>query len=327
MASIMHILRASPLELFGLELHIPDGFLNLPVALVCWIAAIGLIAFAVRRTQAELGERQIPLMGIMAAFIFAAQMINFPVAGGTSGHLLGGVLAAVTLGPWAGMLVMASVIGVQALLFQDGGLLAMGANILNMGLITALIGFGLYRSVIGQGMPVRLAVVGVAAWISVMGAAFVTSLQLWLSGTARLDVVMPAMLGVHALIGIGEALITVGAVAFISRARPDLVAAEQYTGHTDRGWMIGGALAALAIVILSPLASADPDGLERVAEDLGFLESGQSAPYEIIPDYTLPFLGETPLSTIVAGVIGALIVAVVAVLVARALSSRAAASR
>lgn len=324
---MVHGVGSLPAAPFGLELHIPDGFLNLPVALISWIAVIALMAIAVRRTQAELGERQIPLMGIMAAFIFAAQMINFPVAGGTSGHLLGGVLAAVTLGPWGGMLVMASVIGVQALLFQDGGLLAMGANILNMGLITALIGFGMYRSVIGRSTTVRLAAIGAAAWISVMGAAFITSLQLWLSGTARLDVVLPAMLGVHALIGLGEALITVGAVAFISRTRPDILATEQYAGGTDRGWMLGGGLAALAVVILSPLASADPDGLERVAEDIGFLDRGMDAPYAVIPDYTVPFLGETPLSTIVAGVVGAIIVAVLAVLVARALSSRAAAAR
>src|SRR5687767_2309979 len=122
------------------ELHIPDGFLSLAISIVCWAVTIGLLALAVRKTNVELGERQVPLMGVMAAFIFAAQMINFPVAGGTSGHLLGGALAAITLGPWAAMLVMASVIGVQALLFQDGGLLAMGANILNMGLLTALIG-------------------------------------------------------------------------------------------------------------------------------------------------------------------------------------------
>jgi cobalt/nickel transport system permease protein len=130
-----------------LYMHIPDGFLSLPVALFFWGAAILLILLAVRNTRGELDDRQIPLMGVMAAFIFAAQMINFPIAGGTSGHLLGGVLAAITLGPWAGMLVMTSVIGVQALLFQDGGLLVMGANIFNMGLLTALIGYGLYRAV------------------------------------------------------------------------------------------------------------------------------------------------------------------------------------
>src|SRR3712207_6215863 len=125
-------------------LHIPDGFLNLTVAFLCWVATIMLLGIAVRRTQATLGERQVPLMGVMAAFIFAAQMINFPVAGGTSGHLLGGALAAITLGPWAAMLAMASVVGGQALLFQDGGRVAMGAKILNMGLLTAMIGYGRY---------------------------------------------------------------------------------------------------------------------------------------------------------------------------------------
>lgn len=320
----MHLIGHKPGSLWslaGMELHIPDGFLNLPISLACWAIAIVIIALAARRAQRDLDEQQAPLLGIMAAFIFAAQMINFPITGGTSGHLLGGVLAAVTLGPWGGILVMTAVIAIQALLFQDGGLLVMGANILNMGLITALIGYGLYRSVINQSQPVRLAVIGVAAWLSVMGAALATSLQLWLSGTTPLNIVIPAMMGVHALIGIGEALITVAAVAFIMRTRPEVMETGKRP-DAGRGWIIGGAIAALIVVLLSPLASADPDGLERVAEDIGFIERGQSAPYEIIPDYTLPFLGETPLSTIVAGLIGVLVVAVVIVLVARALAAR-----
>jgi cobalt/nickel transport system permease protein len=281
-----------------------------------------LVAIAVRRTQAELGERQVPLMGIMAAFIFAAQMINFPVAGGTSGHLLGGTLAAIALGPWAAMLVMAAVIGVQGLIFQDGGLLAMGANILNMGLLTALISYGPYRSVAERSRGVRLTVAGVVAWLAVMAAALATSLQLWLSGTSQLNVVVPAMLGVHALIGVGEALITVAALAFILQTRPDLLAPEQYSRAGGRGWIIGGFIAALVVVLLSPLASANPDGLERVAEDLGFLDRGQGPPFGVIPDYSIPFLGETPLSTIVAGAVGLLIVAALALVIGRALNRR-----
>jgi cobalt/nickel transport system permease protein len=319
----LHGRPALPADLFDLRLHIPDGFLNVAVSLVCWAITIVLVGIAVRRTQSELGERQVPLMGVMAAFIFAAQMINFPVAGGTSGHLLGGALAAVTLGPWAGMLVMAAVIGVQALLFQDGGLLAMGANILNMGLLTALIGYGLYRGVARQPLGVRLGVAGVAAWLSVMAGALATALQLWLSGTVQLGVVMPAMLGVHAIIGIGEALITVAALAFIARTRPDLVAPEQYPAG-GAGWVLGGLAAVLVVLLLAPFASADPDGLERVAEDLGFLERGQGAPYEVIPDYTVPFLGETAVSTVVAGVIGALVVAGLLILLTRALRRRTA---
>lgn len=310
----------APILLKPVEMHIPDGFLSLPVALIFWALSAALIFLAVRRTQRELGERQIPLMGVMAAFIFAAQMINFPVAGGTSGHLLGGVLAAVALGPWAGMLVMTSVIGVQALLFQDGGLLVMGANIFNMGLLTTLIGFGLDRAVIGRGIGARLGVAGIAAWLSVMAGALATSLQLWLSGTALLGIVVPAMLGVHALIGVGEAAITVAALGFIFRTRPDLLTAEVGRSRGGGGWVIAGLLTTLAVVLISPLASAYPDGLERVAGDLGFLSVGQNAPYQLLPDYNLPILGESALSTVIAGVIGALVVALLAVLAGRALN-------
>jgi cobalt/nickel transport system permease protein len=304
------------------QLHIPDGFLSLLVSLLCWGITVLVLTVAISRTNKSLGERQVPLMGIMAAFIFAAQMINFPVAGGTSGHLLGGALAAIMLGPWAAMLVMTAVIAVQGLLFQDGGLLVMGANILNMGLLTAAIGYGLYRGVFGMSRSVRLVVVGFAAWLSVMAGAFATALQLWLSGTSNLQTVMLAMLGVHAVIGIGEALITVAALAFILQTRPDLLGEKSSAAQSGRGWVVVGVLISLAVVLLSPLASASPDGLERVATDLGFINAGQSAPYQIIPDYTVPFLGETPLSTILAGAVGAIVVLVLAIIAGRSLQKK-----
>jgi len=300
-------------------LHIPDGFLNLTISLVFWLVAIILLAIATRQTQNSLGERQIPLMGIMAAFIFAAQMINFPIAGGTSGHMLGGALAGIVLGPWAGMLVMASVIGLQALLFQDGGLLVMGANIFNMGLLPVLIGYGLYRSVARRKQGLQLGVAGLAAWLSVMTAALATSLQLWLSGTSPLQIVMPTMLGIHALIGIGEALITVAALAFVMRVRPDVLSSEATQARGGRGWVVAGLALALVVVVFAPWASTNPDGLERVAEDLGFLGAGLNAPYQLLPDYTIPLLGETSLSTIVAGLIGALVVAAIAIGIGRLL--------
>lgn len=303
-------------------LHIPDGFLNVAVSVICWIITVVTLSLAVSKTNKALGEKQIPLMGIMAAFIFAAQMINFPVAGGTSGHLLGGVLAAVVLGPWAGMLVMTAVIALQALLFQDGGLLVMGANILNMGLVTSAIGYGLYRSVTGQSRVVKLAVVGVAAWLSVMAGALFTALQLWLSGTSQLQIVIPAMLGVHALIGFGEALITVSALSFILQTRPDLLGEGSESAKGSRNWIFVGGLVALLVVFISPFASGDPDGLERVAEDLGFLGTGLDAPYQVIPDYTIPFLGETALSTIFAGVVGILVVGLIMILIGRGLKAK-----
>ncbi len=291
------------------KLHIPDGFLSPAISIVFWAIVVALLAVAVPRSQDELGERQIPLTGIMAAFIFAAQMINFPVAGGTSGHLLGGALAAIVLGPWAGMLVMTAVVGVQGLIFQDGGLVVMGANIFNMGLLTVIIGYGLYRGVAGRSRGVKLAVAGVAAWLSVMAGALATSLQLWLSGTALLAIVMPTMLGVHALIGLGEALITVAALSFILRTRPDLLGEAGAAPKGGRGWVLAGLATALGVVLLAPFASANPDGLERVAMDLGFIHRGTDAPFSILADYAIPWLGEGAGSTIAAGLVGALVVA------------------
>ncbi len=298
-------------------LHIPDGFLSLGVSLFFWLITAGCLFGAIRRVHQDLDDRQVPLMGMLAAFIFAAQMLNFPIAGGTSGHLLGGALAAMLLGPWAAILVMSAVIATQALLFQDGGLLAMGANIFNMGILTAFVGFGFYRSSLRASRRVQWLVAGVAAWISVMVGALATSLQLWLSGTAALAVVLPAMLGVHAFIGVGEALITVGALMFIGQTRPELLSQAQIQARGGRGWILAGGLITLIALFLAPWASASPDGLMSVAQRLGFIQLGQSAPYQLLPNYTVPFLGASPLSTILAGLIGATIVSVLVFLLAR----------
>lgn len=305
-----------------IPMHIPDGFLSLIVSIICWAITASVVGAAISKTNKALGEKQIPLMGVMAAFIFAAQMINFPVAGGTSGHLLGGALAAIVLGPWAGMLVMTSVIAVQALLFQDGGLVVMGANILNMGLATAAVGYGLYRSMAGRSKSAKLAAAGIAAWLSVMTGALLTSLQLWLSGTSDLQLVIPSMLGVHAVIGIGEALITTFALGFIFQTRPDLLGEESESAKASSGWVYVGGLIAIAVVLLSPFASTDPDGLERVATDMGFINAGQSAPYQLIPDYAIPFLGNTNLSTIAAGIVGVLVVGLVVLLIGRGMKAK-----
>lgn len=302
-------------------LHIPDGFLSFTVSILCWVLTAVTLSLAISRSNKSLGERQIPLMGIMAAFIFAAQMINFPVAGGTSGHLLGGTLAAITLGPWAGMLVMTAVIAVQALLFQDGGLLVMGANILNMGLITVAIGYGLYRGVPSGNRTLKLTVAGIAAWLSVMAGALFTSLQLWLSGTSQLQIVIPAMLSVHALIGIGEALITVAALTFILQTRPDLLGKSSASAQGSRGWVVAGGLVSLAVILLSPLASADPDGLNRVATELGFMNTAQTR-MGPLSGYTVPLLESAAISRIAAGAIGLAVVGVIIALLGQGLKAK-----
>ena len=215
-------------------MHIPDGFLSAPVAGAGFALAGLAVAVAVRRTNRTLGERSVPLMGVMAAFIFAAQMMNFPVAGGTSGHLLGGALAAILLGPWAAIIVMTTVIGVQALIFQDGGMAALGTNVFNMGVVTALLGYTVYAgtSRLANGrLWLRQAGAFAAAWLTVQTGAALTAFELAVSDTSPLRVVLPSMMGVHALIGIGEGLITVAALSFVTATRRDLLAAEVAVGE------------------------------------------------------------------------------------------------
>ncbi|MFO7662214.1 MAG: energy-coupling factor ABC transporter permease [Chloroflexota bacterium] len=297
----------------GILLHIPDGFLNPLVAAVSWLLAAAILAIAVSHTRRDFDERLVPLAGIMAAFIFAAQMLNFPVAGGTSGHFVGAALAFIILGPWLGLLVMTAVIAVQALLFQDGGLVVMGANILVMGVLPGFTAYYIYQLGRRRSWNIELGVAGLAAWVSVMVAALATALLLAFSGTAGLAVVLPVMLSVHALIGLGEALITVAAMAFIHRVRPSLLGGGQDAGKG--GWVVAGLAIALLLVLFAPFASGHPDGLEWVAESVGFMGAAQAAPFEVLPDYTIPLLGETSLSTIIAGTIGALLVAGLIVLV------------
>jgi cobalt/nickel transport system permease protein len=291
-------------------IHIPDGFLSLGVAAAAWVLTLFALVLAVRRSQEDFDERLIPMAGIMAAFIFAGQMINFPVAGGTSGHLIGATLAAIVLGPWMGIVVMTAVIALQALLFQDGGLVVMGANILVMGVIPALIGYGFFRAVARRTRTLKLVTTAVAAWLSVMAAALVTALFLGFSGTSSFRVVVPVMLGIHALIGIGEALITVAALSLIMRARPQALESSAEAG--GRGWVVAGMVVALLVVFLAPFASGLPDGLEWVAQEKAFLDAAREAPFELLPDYTVPVLGETALSTVAAGLTGALVVALLA---------------
>ena len=311
------------------QLHIPDGFLSPQISLLLWVATAVLIGIAVRktsRTDVRLIASQPILMGVLGAFIFAAQMFNFPVATGTSGHLLGGVLAGYLLGPWAGTIVMATVIGIQALLFQDGGLLVLGANIFNMGIIGTLGGSFVARGIgtaLGGSRSASILGAGAAAWLAVVAAAGFTTLQLGLSGTTNIAVGLPAMLGVHALIGIGEALITVAALTFIARTAPDILAGVSAPSKASpvRRLAIGVVIAGGVATLASLFASADPDGLEAVAEQLGFLDDGLSAPFELFPDYTIPGLDGTA-STVVAGLLGTIVVVGVLLALGRLARSR-----
>ncbi len=292
-------------------MHIPDGFLSVLVSVLCWAIAIPAVGYALKRVEKDLDGQRLPLMGVLAACIFAGQMLNFSVTWGTSGHLLGAALATILLGPWAALVVITCVVGVQALVFQDGGLLALGANIVNMGVVGVAVSYFTYRTVQGLAKGRSwgpFAGAAASGWLSIVIASLACALQLALSRPSIAGLTIPAMAGIHMLIGIGEAAITVGAVAFLYATRRDLVQSTGVqTGMGKAVWVAGLSIAVL-LAIVSPLASAHPDGLEWVAEQIGFLDAAQEPFYTLIPDYVFPGISNEALATILAGIVGALIV-------------------
>lgn len=309
-------------------MHVPDGFLDARTAVAAGVLSAAGLALALQRVRRVVPPRRVPLIGLAAAFVFAAQMLNFPVAGGTSGHLVGAVLAAVLLGASAAVLVMSSVIILQCFMFADGGLTALGANLFNMALVAPVVGYGVYRLVrrlAGDTLRGRLLAAGFAAWCSTVAAAITCAGQLALSGTAPWRAVLPAMAGVHMLIGLGEAVITALIVAAVSRARPELL----HEPVTSEGWRryadvaAYGVLVALGLVVfVAPFASPWPDGLQRVAASLGFSTRAAAAPPLPAPlaRYVIPGLGGGAASTMLAGAVGALVAFGLAYLTARLLT-------
>lgn len=250
-------------------MHIPDGFLDAKTALATTALAATGVGVALAQARRQLPPRQVPLLGVTAAFVFAAQMLNFPVAGGTSGHLIGAVLAGVLVGPGAAVIALTAVLVVQCFLFSDGGVTALGANIFNMAIIGGFGGTTIYRFVrrFGRGRRGVILAAAFAAWCSTVLAAISCAGQLAWSGTAAWSVVFPAMAGVHMLIGIGEAVITGLVVGAILRARPELMETE-YTPPLHA--LAFGLIVALGLaVFVAPFACRWPDGLEKVALTLG----------------------------------------------------------
>ena len=296
-------------------MHIPDGFLDPKVAISSGILSAAGIALAARRARIELPARRVPLMGLAAAFVFAAQMLNFPVAGGTSGHLIGAVLCSVLLGPSAAVLVVSSVLIVQCLAFGDGGVLALGANIFNMAIVSSVGGYAIYRGLhrLFPGPRGRLLAVAVASWVATVVAAVVCAGQLALSGTVPWSVALPAMAYVHMLIGVGEAIITTLVIATIAQTRPELLdESNTLAAGAGRGreFVLYGLIVALGLALfISPFASKWPDGLDRVAESFGFQHREMhllaSTP---LNDYRIPWIHSVNLATALAGALGTIVV-------------------
>ena len=259
--------------------HIPDGFLSAPVLVGTAVASAGALALASRRTATGLGERQAPLLGAATAFVFAAQMFNFPLGAGTSAHLLGGVLVAVMAGPWTAMLALFSVVLIQALLFQDGGIAALGANTLNLAVLGAGGGWLVYRwllALTGEGRRRRLAAAGGAAFAAAVGTGVAVGAQLGLSGLVPLRTAVLAVGGAHLLVGGVEAALTVGILSFVLRSRPELLAPLAPAGPGLRTAAVMGAAAVLVAAGAAAWSSSLPDALEAAAAGLGL--GGGSAP-------------------------------------------------
>jgi len=311
-------------------MHIPDGFIDVRTAAVT--AAISVVGLTVclNTLRRRLEPQRVPLIGLTAAFVFAAQMLNFPVAGGTSGHLIGAVLAAVLLGPSAAVLVISSVLILQCFMFADGGVTALGANIFNMALAAPIVGYGVYSLIsryAGQSLRGKLFGIAIAAWCSTVAAAIGCAGQLALSGTVSWAIVFPAMAGVHMLIGMGEAVITVLVIAAIKRTNAELLDGElsvelrpSYREFVGYGLIVSVGLA----IFVTPFASSWPDGLEKVASALGFESKAAVTPLlsAPLPDYAFPWLTSAAASTIIAGAIGTMVIFVLAFLLARALTPK-----
>lgn len=302
-------------------MHAPDGFLTAGTALGTGVISAGAIGAALRQSREALKDAQVPLAGLAAAYVFAAQMVNFPVAAGTTGHLLGGALAAVLLGPATGLLVVTVVVVVQALLFADGGLTAIGYNVLNMAVVTSLGGWAVFRGVRHLLPPTRAAIAaaaGVAAFVSVVLSSMAFSIE-WLFGASApipFDRVFGAMVGVHALIGVGEAIITGLTVSAVLAARPDLVAGadgldlpSSARTRTNRLVVAGLLVSLLVAGVVSQFAVDAPDGLERVAEDTGFMAQAQDHAFgsSLFADYATAGVADETTSLALAGVAGSLV--------------------
>ncbi|MFF3018381.1 energy-coupling factor ABC transporter permease [Streptomyces sp. NPDC057939] len=318
-------------------MHVPDGFINAPVSVAAGVVAAAAVAVSLRGARRELDERTAPLAGLVAAFIFAVQMLNFPVAAGTSGHLLGGALAAILVGPYTGVLCVSVVLLMQGILFADGGLTALGVNITVMGGVTVVVAYAVFRGLL-KVLPATRRSVTVAAFtgalLSVPAAAAAFTLLYALGGTTDVPIakVFTAMVGVHVLIGIGEALITAATVGAVLAVRPDLVHAASGLGtplklrvggelvdapapapaapvaaRSTRGVWLTGLVTALVLAgVVSFYASANPDGLEKVAADKGIdaKVEDHAAADSPLADYGVKDVENARLSGGLAGVIG-----------------------
>jgi cobalt/nickel transport system permease protein len=303
-------------------MHVPDGFLSAPVAVTTWTVAAGGLAVALRQERRDAARFPAGVLGALAAFVFAAQMVNVPVAPGTSGHLVGATLVALVVGPWRALVVMAVVLAAQATLFQDGGFTSYGANLIDMGLAGAFVGFAVATFVARAMRGLRGVLVGgiAGAFVATLCGAVLTSLWLALSGLYPLGGILPLMLVSHSAIGVLESALTAGILATLLRWRPDLLAGPDGAAGPRRPGAIALGVLGIAMLVgafVAPFASRLPDGLEHTAHALGFAGRAHAL---LPPSLARAAAVAGPFAPLVAGLAGTLLVALVAWLAARGLS-------
>lgn len=296
-------------------MHIPDGILSLPVWATLNAVAIPGIGLAVRRAKTYMAEGHVPLLGVMGAFVFAAQMMNFPVGFGTSGHLLGGALLAMTLGPGSATIILTSILILQSLLFQDGGLLALGANVTNMAFIGVWAGWFPYRMLYSGRF--RTAGIFAGGFLSVVAAAVAAILELRFSGVGMSPTVLGVSSGVFAVMGAMEGLITVAVLQSVERLNPGWLR----TPRGVPGLSVSVLLAAAVVMVLGGIffISGLPDGLDALVERAGAASRQFLVWNAPLPDYEAPFLAGDWSRKSLAGLAGMAIIYGVCLTVGRLL--------
>ena len=294
-------------------MHVPDGFINAPVSIGTGVISFATLWAYVRSAKSLVADKLIALTGMMSALIFVLQMINFPIAAGTSGHLLGGALAVIVLGPNLGIICISIVVVIQSLLFADGGLSALGINVLNMAIITSLVGWltiSSWKKLFGEANISIISGSIVAGILSVVFSSIAFVFEYALGGTVSVPLgsVLIAMVSSHLLIGLGEGVITALIVSLLLRVRSDLIYIKTNNDKKNSKSSFYGLFIflLLCLTLITPYASSSPDGLESVAGDFGFSED--SGIVLLLEDYGISGLNNDFLSTALSAVLGVVVV-------------------
>jgi len=295
-------------------MHVPDGFINAQVSAATGIISLGTLWAYIRNAKNLVADKLIALTGMMSALIFVLQMINFPIAAGTSGHLLGGALAVIVLGPSLGVICISIVVVIQSLLFADGGLSALGVNVLNMAIITSLTGWftiTLWKKLFGESQFTLISGSVIAGLLSVVFSSIAFVLEYAIGGTVSVPLgnVLIAMISTHLLIGLGEGIITALIVSLLLRVRSDLVYVHSKKNKSNTLSTSYGVLIALilSLTLVTPYASSSPDGLESVASDFGFEET--DGVVLLLEDYGISSINNNFVSTTLSALLGVLAIA------------------